>query len=241
MIAIKLLILFLSLAPKIFAEVPHEGFDAKTSASLQTYPFGAMTTVGAGYAVSIWKGNDELEDNFWKYGYTRVAAKLQTAAVTNRLTAEIEFYPISIFGLGGGGGIDARNYHKFSGVDCNNLMCDHTIDFKFVNAQLVAGFSKFVVIAAVRYDWYHTDSQDQPFYDYMSYLIGRPSSDDMRSLTVLALYRHAPAVYGILNYIQGPWQATAGVGDFHNDFEPQHASAIFSIRYTFQKSIALVD
>lgn len=256
----KLLLFFsLLLSSTLYAEDLREGFDAKASASGQTYPFGGLLTGSAGYGKALWQNT---EGDFWQYGYIRPELEWKTAGVVNRLTASLEFFPISILGLSGGGGVDYRNYDKFSGVDCSSYVCDQRLDFKFVQAQLIGGFGKFVGVVIGRYDWYQISSNGRPFYDYMSYLTARPEKDDLRSLTLLALYRpdetwsygvvafyqqmvlsesNNSSIFGVANYKWGDWQATLGAGTYQSDRQNQNPAVLFDLQYTARRGIGLLN
>ena len=268
------------------AAAPVEGSDAKASVSGQLYPPGGIVTGTIGYGKVLWRsgsdapkdqqGNDQRGDqnngqskdqsdggtsNFWKYGYVRPTLELKTTALTNRVSGAFEFYPISILGLSAGGGIDMRNYNSFSGIDCNRYLCNQSLTFHFTQAQLIAGAGKFAAIATGRYDWYRAQSADRPFYDYMSYLMGRNGSDDLRNLTLLMLYRHSEtwafgalaiyqqmvlsqsnngSIFAITNYTEGPWQFSFGVGDYRSDHQALRPSALFLLSYTARQSIGLM-
>jgi hypothetical protein len=257
----KLLFLALFVSQSAFATAPDEGLDAKVGVSGQSYPSGGILTGVVGYGRTLWHDpSHQNESDFWQYGYVRSSLEWKTAAVVNRITADFEFFPISIFGVSGGAGSDYRNYDQFNGVDCTTLICDRRLDFKFLQAQLTAGISKFIGVAIARYDWQQAPASDKPFYDYMSYLIGHPGHDDLRSLTLIALYRHDEkwsygtiaffqqmilsegnysSAFGVANFKDGPWQATLGLGAFQSDHQRQNPAALFQIQYVGRKSIGL--
>ncbi|MBC7371966.1 MAG: hypothetical protein H7326_10395, partial [Bdellovibrionaceae bacterium] len=171
-------------------------------------------------------------------------------------------YPVSILGLSAGAGVDARNYNKFTDFDCVNLLCEQSLAFQFAQARLIGGFGKFVGMVTARYDWYRAESGTKPFYDEMSYLVGRSGSDDLRTLNLVALYRqdetwgygalgiyqqfiysasNSSSVFAIGTYTDGPWRATFGLGEFHSSHQAQRPAAIVSLTYLFGDSIGLMD
>jgi hypothetical protein len=242
---------------------PSSGLDYKAGASGQTYPLGGLLTGTLGYGVEMWKGQGpDTGSDFWQYGYLRPVLEWKTAAVTNRLTAAVEVFPISILGVSAGGGIDQRNYKKFTSFDCDSVMCDQSLSFQFVQARLIVGAGKFLGVITGRYDWYRAESDKQAFYDYMSYLIGQPGHDNLRTLNVVALYRHdetwgfgalaiyqqmiysqnnSASMFGIVNYTEGPWRGTVGLGEFHSSHQAEKPSMVFSLEYHPVKGIGLLD
>ena len=244
------------------------GVDAHASLSAQSYPLGGMLTGDIGYGQKIWSAEPSSTDTAdssaspdWHYGYLHPDFELKTSAVTNRLTAALEFYPISIFGLSAGGGADFSHYNRFTGIDCNRVTCSGTLMFQFFQAKLIGGIGKFVLTATARYDSYYTHESAQSFYDYMSYLVGQPGHDDLRSLTLLSLYRlndtwafggvgifqqmvlshgNNAEVFVVGNYTRGAWQLSAGIGDFHSDHQPLEPAALMLLTYTFNRSIGLL-
>jgi len=258
------LFLFISLSSALAAGAPPQsGLDSQAAGSVQTYPLGSLATGTLGYGQELWKEADkENNADFWQYGYLRPFAEWKTAALINRFTGALEFFPISILGLSGGGGIDLRNYNKYSGFNCQANMCDHSVTFQYAQAQMIVGYEKFLGVLTGRYDWYRAESDKRPFYDEMSYLIGQPGQDNMRTLNLLALYRqndtwgfggmaiyqrmiysgaNSSSVYGILNYTQGPWRGTVGLGAYQSSHQVQNPSMIFSINYTAIKGIGLLN
>ena len=269
-----LLFLALSLTPFVksqaAATVSH-GVDSHASLSAQSYPLGGMLTGAIGYGQKIWSAEsnsadrvdigDSSESPDWHYGYLRPAFELKTTAVTNRLTGALEFYPISIFGLSAGGGADLSHYNHFTGIDCSRVTCGGTLMFQFFQAKLIGGIGKLIFTATARYDSYYTREATHSFYDYMSYLIGQPGHDDLKSLTLLSLYRlndtwslggvgifqqmvlshgNNSEVFVVGNYTRGPWQLSMGFGDFHSDHQPLKPAALMLLTYTFNKSVGLL-
>lgn len=249
------------------ASIAH-GIDSHASLSTQSYPLGGMLTGDIGYGQKFWSAEpdsaDTLDSNAspnWHYGYLHPDFELKTTAVTNRLTGAIEFYPISIFGLSAGGGADFSNYNRFSGLDCSRIACEKTLMFQFLQAKFIGGIGKFFLVATGRYDSYYTHESVRPFYDYMSYLVGRPGHDDLRSLTLLSLYRlnitwafgavgifqqmvlshgNNAEVVAVGNYTSGPLQLSAGIGEYHSDHQPLKPAALMLLTYTFNRSIGLL-
>jgi hypothetical protein len=258
-----IIFLLLFSSQKVFAVLPVAGFDSKVEAGGQTYSLGGTMTGTAGYGLELWRDSTkENEPTFWQYGYVRPVAEFKTALVTHRLTGALEIYPISILGISAGGGADLRYYNRFTDFDCGNLQCDQSLMFQFMQARLIVGYDKFVGIVTGRYDQYRAETSSKAFYDEMSYLIGRPGSDDLRSLNLLALYRdNAVWGYGVLaiyqqfifsqansssvfaagTYRDGPWLGTFGLGTFQSSHQAQKPSAVFLLQYTFGKTIGLIN
>lgn len=245
------------------AAQPQSGYDAWAGVSGQSYPLGGTATASGGYGYELWRNaSEENEPTFWQYGYVRPQLELKSALLINRVTAAIEVFPVSILGLTVGGGIDARNYNKFTDFDCSKLLCEQSLSFQFTQARLIAGFGNFVGIITGRYDWYRAETGTRPFYDEMSYLIGQAGADELKTLNVLALYRqddiwgygamanyqqfiynasNNAAMFAIGTYTEGTWRTTIGLGQFHSSHQAQGFAMVFSMTYIAQKSIGLLD
>lgn len=164
----------------------------------RAYPPGAMFYGTLGHSWRLWghdpvpslprigPGPSEIEGSpLWHYGYVRAVANVQTAFVMNRATAELEIFPISIFGFAVGQGIH-QTPSLSQQFDCKtSSACKGVLDRTSLRAQALVGYQKFFGLLVVRKEWITQASANRPglpFTDEGLGIRGAPGRDQFVSM-----------------------------------------------------------
>ncbi len=251
-----LFLLFFCFSQKLWAD----GLDYSADGGFQTYPLGSLFSAQAGYGAKIWQAPESGPADFWKYGYVRPQIKVDSIFLINRITAELEFYPISLLGFSAGGGVSQRDVQKYKDFDCDALRCRGELTYELIRANLTLGYADFFFNARGTYQKFHSASRTQAFYDEMSYLVGQAGGDDQRSLQILGGQKisdkwsalvagsfqefihtrnNNAAVLALVNYTEGPWRASFGLGEYRSTHQVANPVAAFVIHWSGPKSLAL--
>jgi hypothetical protein len=108
-------------------------FDLQAQGSARSYPEGGILGVAGGWNQLLWeRENQEDAATPWKYGYVRPWAQLQSIGFTHRGSAELEIFPVSIFGIGVGYAFSERTANKNSTFDCNQMRCDGSVQRNYL-------------------------------------------------------------------------------------------------------------
>lgn len=244
------------------AAVTNSGLDYLVKAGGQTYPLGGLITGQAGYGIKLWEGAPPDEGPQWKYGYLRPTIELQTAGTVNRASAGLEIFPISILGISGGYGLSQRALSYVQDFDCAQVMCNETLSYSYLQANLMGGYQDYIFSVMGRYEKFTASESIKPFYEEMSYLIAQPDHDDLRTLDVFAGYKlsdrwttgvrgiyqefiftqnNSSSMFAVGRYTEGFWQGTLGLGQFKSSHQDSRFSAILSVSYNGIKGIGLFD
>ncbi len=121
-----------------FCGAAEEGWDAQAGLSLRNYPLGASVSGTVGYGYELWRSSSESGGPEWKYGYIRPSVKLQSSGVVNGATAEVEVFPISIFGFALGQNLSGRNLKPSDDFDCLTTHCGGRLQRSYLRTQAIA-------------------------------------------------------------------------------------------------------
>jgi hypothetical protein len=245
-----------------YADVSNSGFDYLIKGGGQTYPLGGIITAQAGYGVKLWEAGPPAEGPQWKYGYLRPAIELQTAGTVNRASAGLEIFPISILGIRGGYGVSQRTLSYVQDFDCSEVMCDETLNYDYLQANLLGGYKSFILSVMGKYEKFTASESVKPFYEEMSYLVGQADHDDLRTLDVFAGFQlsdrwtsgvrgiyqefvfsqnNSSSMFAVGRYTEGFWQGTLALGQYKSSHQDSRFSAILSVSYNGIKGIGLFD
>jgi hypothetical protein len=100
----------------------------------------------------------------------------------NRATLELEFFPVSIFGIAAG-----RGYHqrpKFSSqFDCDKESCNGVLVRDTIRAQLLLGYQGFFSALVLRKEWIQSSLSDVLFTEEGAGVLGRGGGDQLMTKT----------------------------------------------------------
>lgn len=238
----------------------------------RSYTLGAVTQANIGHGFLLWGENPlphlpkvgPRQDGgppIWKYGYLRPAIYAQSAGVMNRLTAELEFFPISIFGIALGQGIHQRP--QFSRQwDCDNaISCKGWLARTTLRAQMVLGAAGFFAAGVLRKEWISATDNSRPFGDEGMGITGKPGGDRFLTATAVLGYQLRPnwslgtqmircsaelmpnrSVTSLVfvNHLRGDTSYVLGVGTYLNDYVPIGFTVATLINVNVQRALGFL-
>lgn len=243
------------------AETGKSGFDYEAWGSAQSYPLGGLLYARAGYGQLLWQNEDQEAETPWQFGYIRPYAELNIAGVLNRGAVGLEIFPVSIFGITAGSGYSHRNATYFQDFDCGtDVMCNEGLQYSFLQARAIGAYKDFLLVVTGKYEAFRANKSDLPFYEEMSYLVGNPGKDDLKTLQALAGYKlsdlwtvgtlgifqnfiHSESnnsqVFAFARYKEGFWTGDLGLGHYKSTHQDGRPAVFLSVTYTGIKSIGL--
>ncbi len=167
------------------------GTDYGVGVSARTYPLGAMFSGTIGQSFRLWS-RDPMpgeEDGAkptssgapWRYGFVRGSLTAQTIALVSRISTEVEFYPISIFGIAAGTGASWRSGGADAVFDCQSVQCGGVLWKSWLRAQAVGAAGPVFFGTGARLDWFLADRGHTGFVEESSNLLGSGSADQLFS------------------------------------------------------------
>ena len=218
---------------------------------------GVQAQGSLGEDLGIWKGTRP-----WEYGYLRGVFNLASSAVVNRVGLELQFYPISIFGVSVGYDWGLRNFTP-QYLDCVKYECRGRLDRFYGKWNALAAYQGVILSLNARLEHLHAFETPKPFFDEMSLLVGRSSGEavftlnpallyrvnDLWKVGVTSLYSHAidtgdyTHLYGpIFNYSWKPeYQLLAGAGLNRSPVIHSGITLFMSFQYTLSPSLSIAD
>ncbi len=237
-------------------------FERKVYGVGSTNPAGLVLSAGMAYNHKIWDGSEE---KFWKYGYIRPKVAFDTSFLVNAVSAELQTYPISIFGFSFGSNYAYRAVQHNDDFSCDLYNCRGEMHRNYfrVNANLGAGD----YISSLSYQvehFYNSHDDSKPSVELSTSLLiphengiqekyvaffGYKLSDDM-NFGVLEMY-NAVSGFGGTKKSEGQYlvtsvsvdklKCTAGVGTFGSDYNEKSLSLIVKINWLLDPSLSLND
>ncbi len=174
----------------------------------------------------------------WQFGYIRPVVTLQSAGVMNRATVELEFFPISIFGIAVGQGMHQRpNFSQQ--FDCKQVSCSGWLSRTSLRGQFVVGAAGLFAGFIVRREWVSSENKTKPFTDEGMGVLGNTGQDSLLTATWALGYQLHPkwavgaqVIRGaalthpnhsltsalFVNYFRGSTSYIVGGGSYVSDF-----------------------
>ncbi len=247
------ILLLLALATNALAQEAHvdtgsHDWDYQLMFQGRSYTAGAMAQAAFGHWFLLWGQNPlpklppigppESGSPNWQFGYIRPVITLQSAGVMNRATAELEFFPISIFGIAVGQGMHQRpNFSQQ--FDCKLVSCSGWLNRTSLRGQFLVGASGMFAAFVVRREWVSSEDKSRPFTEEGMGVLGNTGQDSLITATWAAGYQFHPkwavgaqVIRGaalthpnrsltsalFLNYIRGSTSYIVGGGSYLSDF-----------------------
>jgi hypothetical protein len=250
---IKNLILLLAV---VYAYNTLAQVDYDVEANFRSYPLGASVKAKTGYAFKIWE-KDEFNKVF--YGYVRPAASFESSSLTHTVAAQLDFYPVSFFGMYIGKAKGWRNLTDLQGFTCSEINCGAESDRDFWGVNLALGYNGVTLV-----NFYKSVDLD---YDTKDTLIAEEFSnmevadeDKMKINTTLVAYNiDKDTMLGILNLYSKSYVTNqdttmtmilgskkikkityqVGAGIFETRDDHQHPSILIGAKWTGEKGLRL--
>jgi hypothetical protein len=240
--------------------------DLRLGLNGRTYPVGIQLAGSAGWGQAFWGQAGQKVENGkpnWKYGYARLALNGATSAVVNRVGAEFQLFPVSIFGLGVGWDVGSRNFVP-PRVDCSAIDCNGAMTRTYLRMMTFLGAGDFILSLTGRYEELRApDSKRGRFFDEMTLVTGNSSGESVLTWTPILLYKlnEAWQVGGAWLYsraiqsggdssLYGPvvgyrsnhvFSAVAGVGLNRSPVVPSGIAGFFVLQWMLKAGVGIVD
>lgn len=230
--------------------------DYSLQTTIRTYSLGASVDGDLGYAYKFW--NSDKNKAF--YGYFRPSVQIKTSGVVNYISQQMDFFPISFFGMYIGRSSGYRNLNDLQGFDCSNSVncgADNTKGYYGVNLALA--YKKFVLLNLYRVEEIDYDTKELFIAEETSNLIVKPE-DTVKSLTSVFGYKLAEdKMLALLNvnyttkeydqdsqmtmllgqFTKGKSSYQLGLGNFRNRNNKNHFSALLMYKWSGEKGLRL--
>ncbi len=156
--------------------------DQRFMAVGRSYPVGVQANYTVGFNHGLW------DQGAWKYGYLRLAMNAATSVVINRIGPELQFFPISIFGVSVGHDFGFRSFRP-PFADCDGFECMGRVDRTYLRNQMVAAAAGFVFMFQGKYELLrHHGEGTARFFDEMTMLASNTTSEHILTLNPVLLY-----------------------------------------------------
>lgn len=236
--------------------------DSRLAVVGRTYPAGAMLVGNLGVGKRIWGTQEKEGPKAWQYGYIRGVLNGATSFVVNRIGPEIQFFPISIFGLSVGHDWGVR-WFRPKWASCNEIECWGRIDRTYVRLQTMAAVKNVVISFNSRLERSRTFGVKSFLFDEMTVMSGLASGERILTLNPAILYRIKPKIAvgytsilaraidsGNSSHLFGPivqiqknlhssW--VVGLGQNRSNLVHPAFSGFFMYHYTFNPGEPIVD
>lgn len=172
------------------------------SANLQANTLGwdAKTSINAGFPPTLfaeaWVGNywmvkpiqiprDKVilrQIDRYVYTYVRPHIRLLTSGVISRVSARVDFFPLSFLGgtvgtsYSSGAVPDARTFEKWTGINCELWDCALQSQAYFLETKFRYAFTNYFGVIALRKDFVSSRSGQDRVYDLESGLVAENNS-----------------------------------------------------------------
>jgi hypothetical protein len=246
-----------------WAETPTSTTPAKTNFDLngglqgRTLPgLGAELYGEGGYNFIAWGKKEEPKD--FLYGLIRPNIGVSTSGVINSIRAELEVFPISIFGVAVGRQYLNSNF-EFPFFDCEEVTCKGEYIRNYVETKMVLGHKGWVVLGNYRVDTVRAPNSTMPMVDWRNVIVGEPGEEVEIEKKLLIAKLFSNKLVGVLIenvQFQGSGERKEsfaaiyqvrkdntnymiGAGGFHTDQQPMGFQIYFRIHHVALPSLKL--
>ncbi len=239
-------------------------FERQVSGVASSRPFGLVLTAGLAYNQKIW---DDSSETFWKYGYIRPKVAFDTSFLVNTAVAELQVYPISIFGFAVGSSYAYRSVQKNEEYDCDKLSCRSELHRNYFRANLNLGAGNFISSLNYQVEHFYISRDDnKPSVDLGTLLVLAPKNAQQEKMIaffgykmseyidvgVLEMFHQAtdPATdikmksegqYFVARVKHEDFKYMGGVGTFGTDYKEKSFAAIFKVIWVLDPTLSLAD
>lgn len=239
-------------------------FERQLSGVVSNRPFGLAVTAGLAYNYKIW---DDSESAFWKYGYVRPKVAYDTSLLVNTAIAELQIYPVSIFGFSVGSSYAYRSVTKNEEYNCDQVSCKSELHRNYFRTNLNLGAGNFISSLSYQVEHYYISHDDLlPSVDLGTLLLipnengqqekmvaflGYKASDDI-DVGVLEMFNQvtdsamdtktkSEGQYVVARLKQGEFKYMGGFGTFGTDYNEKSFAAILKIVWVIDPTLSLAD
>lgn len=239
-------------------------FERQVSGVASNRPFGLVLTAGLAYNYKIW---DDSETTFWKYGYIRPKVSYDTSFLVNTAIAELQVYPISIFGFAVGSSYAYRSVKKNEEYDCDKVSCTSELHRNYFRANLNLGAGNFISSLSYQVEHYYISKDDNlPSVDLGTLLLLPQENGQQEKMVAFLGYKASEFIdvgvlemfnqvkdpstdiktksegqYLVARLKQGEFKYMGGVGTFGTDYNEKSFAAIFKVIWVIDPTLSLAD
>lgn len=222
-----------------------------------TNPSGVLFSGTIAYNQKIW---DKSSDQFWQYGYIRPVLNYDTSILVNSGSFELQFYPLSFFGISAGTFYSKREVNTIEDFDCEALSCKGSLYKNYYRLDLGLGFNNILSKVVYQKDFYETHDTDKDMGEFGTVLILPQGSSQMERKILFLGYKisdranvgylglrysvqsaSSQADYAVINYKYDKMNWTAGVGAFQSDYKRSRLAALVKVSWLFDPTLVLGD
>ncbi|MBX7231916.1 MAG: hypothetical protein K1X29_07495 [Bdellovibrionales bacterium] len=225
--------------------------DLQMGLSGRTYPLGGTLNLESGYKILIW-GSDNNQSPL--QGYLRPSLQYKNAGQYNAGTLKLEFFPVSILGIAGGGE-SVSNNTKYKPFNCQTYQCLGKTWRTFVETTLKVGYGPWFVLGRGRLeDWHQEPGHSKDFIEPNSGLAAKFDGDRLKNLLVATGWKlndHWTLLYtgifaqmmitrgksetqlGLVKWNHEGWEIYLGAGTYRSELKPIAVTAVLDINYKF--------
>ena len=166
--------------------------DYNFKGTLRTYPTGIAATSEVGYGYKLWGSGDVM------YGYIRPGINIQKSGVVNYAGAQLDFFPVSFFGVSYGKTYGKKDHDDFSGFDCVELLCEHSVEKDILKVSLVLAVKKFKLLYFYNQQDFKNKTGFSFFAEEFSNLVGFQDAKLKTNVAVLGYDLSKDLMLGLL-------------------------------------------
>jgi len=184
----------------LFSPLAHADFDSSLGGFARSFPLSGYAYAQSGYGQVFWGDTSGI-----LYGYVRPYIELDTAGTYQAALAAIEVFPVSFLGIRAGEEWDQNDSHYHDYACPTNVNCEGTMYRKFVEGQLLLGYSDWFASLWLRWDhWSHKNPEIGDFMDPNTGLIAYQGGDSEMVARFFTGYNVTPEWAAIVagNYYQ---------------------------------------
>ncbi len=236
-------------------------FERGLSAAAGTNPKGASVNASLAYNQLLWDGRVHGDESqFWKYGYLRPKTYYESSFYINTLGAELQIYPISIFGGSVGTSYADRTVKSLDLYECDQVDCKGQVSKTFYNLNLNLGYQSWVMVLFYQNTQLEASSEVPALVEYSSMLLIPKKSSSLDTKVVFLGYKLTEqitaALYGthyqieskksegqylVVSYKYDDYSWIVGTGAFGSDYNEKTFAAFVKVSWLFDPTLSLID
>lgn len=236
-------------------------FERGLSAAAGTNPKGANINVSLAYNQLLWdKRVPNDESQFWKYGYLRPKAYYESSFYINTLNAELQIYPVSIFGGSVGTSYSDRTVKSLDLYECDQVDCKGQVRKTFYNLNLNVEYGDWIAALVYQNTQLKASSEAPLLVEYSSMLLIPEKSSSMDTKVAFVGYKLTEQItaawygtfyrieskksegqYFVASYKNDEYSWIVGLGAFGSDYYEKSFAAFVKVSWLLDPTLSLID
>lgn len=172
--------------------------DAIVGTQARTFPMvGGEVFSEVGHGLQLWGPKVLPERPSPFYGFIRPSLGIASSAVINSFKGEIDFFPVSFFGVTGGYSQVYSDF-DFPFFDCTKIHCRGRTEKRYIEGKLALAHKGYVFLSTYKRDKMQFSRNDLPFGDFRRVIAGENGRDEQEELRVVLGKKDAKRMLGIV-------------------------------------------